>query len=210
MCEYACREEIHYASQLTYCTRVNGERYMLRTAAFALVAIMSSGVASAADFTVASNDVAAGKPVAPEFIFSGFGCTGKNVSPELHWSGAPAGTQSFAVNIYDPDAPTGSGWWHWYVINLPATTTSLAQGVGSSDGARLPAGAQQIRTDFGARGYGGPCPPQGDKPHRYIVTVHAVKVPKLDVPEDATAALAGFMVNANTLAKASFTFTYGR
>jgi Raf kinase inhibitor-like YbhB/YbcL family protein len=180
-----------------------------RSAAATLMLVLGS-TAAAADFTVASKDVAPGKTVAQDFIFGGFGCTGKNLSPELHWTGAPAGTQSFAVNIYDPDAPTGSGWWHWVVINLPATTTSLPQGAGAADGSKLPAGTQQIRTDYGTKGYGGPCPPQGDKPHRYIVTVHALKVPKLDVPADATAALAGFMVNANTLAKATFTFTYGR
>jgi Raf kinase inhibitor-like YbhB/YbcL family protein len=171
---------------------------------------MTSALAVAADFSIGSKDVAPGKTVAPDFIFSGFGCTGRNVSPELHWSGAPAGTQSLALTIYDPDAPTGSGWWHWFILNLPATTTSLAQGAGTADGAKLPAGSQQIRTDFGAKGYGGPCPPAGDKPHRYIVTVHALKTPKLDVPADATAALAGFMVNANAIGKASFTFTYGR
>lgn len=164
------------------------------------------------NFTVASTDVGPNKPTAAEFLFNGFGCTGKNLSPELHWSGAPAGTQSFAVSVYDPDAPTGSGWWHWYVVNLPATTTSLAQGVGTADGAKLPTGAQQIKTDFGAPGYGGPCPPEGSKakPHRYIVTVYALKVPKLDLPKDASAALAGFMVNSNALSKATFTYTYGR
>ncbi len=178
--------------------------------AVAVLLLASSAFAVAADFTVASKDVAPGKPVAPEFIFSGFGCSGGNVSPQLQWSGAPAGTQSFALTIYDPDAPTGSGWWHWFVVNLPATTTSLAKGSGTADGAKLPPGTQQIRTDFGARGYGGPCPPAGDKPHRYIVTVHALKVATLEIPADATAALAGFMVNANSIGKASFTFTYGR
>lgn len=177
-------------------------------AAIALLA--TNGSAAAADFTVASKDIVAGATVPQEFIFNGFGCSGKNVSPELHWSGAPAATQSYALSIYDPDAPTGSGWWHWVVINLPAKTTSLPQGAGAADGSKLPAGATQIRTDFGSTGYGGPCPPQGDKPHRYIVTVHALKVPKIDVPSDATAAMAGFMVNANSLAKATFTFTYGR
>lgn len=175
--------------------------------------VSTFGLASAAgtvSFTVASNDVAAGKAVPADFIFNGFGCTGKNQSPELHWSGAPAGTKSLAVSIYDPDAPTGSGWWHWYVVDLPASTTSLARDVGTADGKKLPAGARQIRTDFGAVGYGGPCPPAGDKPHRYIVTVHALKVAKLDIPNDATAALTGFMVNANAIGKATMTFTYGR
>ena len=107
-----------------------------RSAAAALLLAFSLGsTAGAADFTVASKDVAPGKTVAQDFIFGGFGCTGKNLSPQLHWTGAPAGTQSFAVNIYDPDAPTGSGWWHWVGINLPATTTSLAQGAGAADAA---------------------------------------------------------------------------
>jgi Raf kinase inhibitor-like YbhB/YbcL family protein len=172
------------------------------------VLLLAASIAGAADFTVASNDVGPNKPTAAEYLFNGFGCTGKNISPELHWSGAPAGTQSFAVSVYDPDAPTGSGWWHWYVVNLPASTNALAQGVG----AKLPKGAQQIKTDFGVPGYGGPCPPEGSKakPHRYIVTVFALKVPKLDIPEGASAALAGFMVNANALAKTTLTYTYGR
>lgn len=172
--------------------------------------IMSTDPSNADAFTVESNDVAPGKAVAPQFIFNGFGCSGGNVSPELHWQGAPAGTQSFAVTIYDPDAPTGSGWWHWFVVNLPASTKSLPQGAGAPNGSKLPPGAQQIRTDYGAQGYGGPCPPAGDKPHRYVVTVHAIKVAKLDIPNDATAALAGFMVNANSLGKATFTFMHGR
>ena len=183
-------------------------RVISTVATIALLA--ASATAAAADFTVASKDITPGSTVAQDFIFNGFGCTGKNVSPELHWSGAPAATQSYALSIYDPDAPTGSGWWHWVVINLPADTKSLPQGAGAADGSNLPAGATQIRTDFGSKGYGGPCPPQGDKPHRYIVTVHALKVPKIDVPSDATAAMTGFMINANTLAKATFTFTYGR
>jgi len=174
------------------------------------MSLLIASVSSAADFTVASRDVAPDKPVANDFIFSSFGCSGGNHSPELHWSGAPAGTQSFALSIYDPDAPTGSGWWHWFIVNLPANTMSLERDAGKADGSKLPAGAQQIATDFGTKGYGGPCPPAGDKPHRYIVTVYALKVPKLDIPATATAALAGFNVNANALGKATFTFKYGR
>lgn len=182
---------------------------VLTSLTFSLAMTLFS-IADAAELTVASNDVAPGKTVTGDFIFNGFGCTGKNQSPELHWSGAPSGTLSFAISIYDPDAPTGSGWWHWYVVDLPASVTSLARGAGTADGSKLPAGTRQIRTDFGAIGYGGPCPPAGDKPHRYIVTVHALKVAKLDLPKEATAALTGFMVNSNTLAKATMTFTYGR
>lgn len=177
----------------------------------ALVALLSAAASDAkTSFKVSSPDVGPSKATANEYIFNGFGCTGGNLSPALRWSGAPKGTQGFAVSVYDPDAPTGSGWWHWYVINLPASTTALERGAGKADGSGLPAGAQQINTDFGAPGYGGPCPPAGDKPHRYIVTVYALKVPKLDVPPNATAALAGFFVNANAIGKATLTFKYGR
>ena len=110
------------------------------------------------------------------------------MSPALAWKNPPAGTKGYAVTVYDPDAPTGSGWWHWVVYNIPATVTSLPVGAGDRGGAKLPAGALQGRTDFGTAGWGGPCPPKGDKPHRYVFTVHALKTDKLDVPADATAA----------------------
>lgn len=143
-------------------------------------------------------------------VFNGFGCTGKNISPKLTWSGAPAGTKSFAVTVYDPDAPTGSGWWHWVVYNIPATATELPEGAGTPTGANLPSGAVQGRTDFGGPGFGGACPPKGDKPHRYIFTVYALKTEKIDVPADASSAMVGFMIKANQLASASFTAKYGR
>lgn len=161
-------------------------------------------------FALTSPDIAAGSAIAQHFEFDGFGCTGQNQSPVLRWSGAPQGTKSFAVNVYDPDAPTGSGFWHWYVIDLPATVTELPANAGAKGGANLPAGARQIRNDYGIYAWGGMCPPPGDKPHRYIFTVHALSVERIEVPDDAPAALTGFMVNANTLAKASFTATYGR
>ena len=126
------------------------------------------------------------------------------------WNGAPAGTQSYALTVYDPDAPTGSGWWHWVAINIPATANSLVKGAGTADGKAMPAGSQQVRTDFGAFGFGGACPPVGDKPHRYIFTLYALKVPKLEVAADSTAALAGFMIHGNMLAQTSFTAYYGR
>jgi Raf kinase inhibitor-like YbhB/YbcL family protein len=182
----------------------------MRVAVIAAVAWLSGSIAHAADFKVTSPDVAADKAPTQEFIYNGFGCTGGNQSPALQWRGAPAGTQSFALNVYDPDAPTGSGFWHWVVVNLPADTTSLPRGAGLADGSKLPKGARQINTDYGTPGYGGPCPPAGDKPHRYIVTVYALKIASLPLPPNATAALAGFMINANLLDKASFTFTYGR
>jgi Raf kinase inhibitor-like YbhB/YbcL family protein len=139
-----------------------------------------------------------------------FGAGGEDVSPQLAWSGFPPGTKSFAVTVYDPDAPTGSGWWHWVVINIPATATELPEGAGTADGKALPAGSTQVRTDFGAPGFGGACPPKGDKPHRYIFTVYALKTDKIEIPADATAAMAGFNISGNKLGAASFTAKYGR
>ena len=175
----------------------------------ALALLVTAGLAHSAGFTLSSPTIKPGSTLTQAQVFNGFGCSGKNISPELKWSGAPAGTKSFAVTVYDPDAPTGSGWWHWVVINLPADSTGLVEGAGSAPG-KLPAGAVQGRTDFGAAGFGGACPPPGDKPHRYIFTVFALKTDKLDVPADATAALIGFMLNANKLATATFTVKYGR
>ena len=167
-------------------------------------------VAQAAGFTLTSPTIKPNALLTEAQVFNGFGCTGKNVSPALSWRGAPAGTQSFAVTVYDPDAPTGSGWWHWVAFNIPAGTTELSEGAGTADGKALPAGTVQGRTDFGAPGFGGACPPKGDKPHRYIFTVHALKTEKIEVPADASAALVGFMINANRIGKASFTALYGR
>ena len=162
--------------------------------------------------SLTSAEVKEGGTLANEQVFKGFGCTGNNVSPSLSWSGAPSSTKSFAVSIYDPDAPTGSGWWHWVVFNIPANATSLPKGAGDAKSTAMPKGAIQSRTDFGADGYGGPCPPPGDKPHHYQITVFAVDVDKLpDAKDDmASAALVGFDLHFHTLAKASLTATYGR
>jgi Raf kinase inhibitor-like YbhB/YbcL family protein len=157
-------------------------------------------------FTVTSNSFKDGDYLPSDFILSadyGFGCAGGNKSPHLKWSGAPADAKSFAVTCYDPDAPTGSGFWHWLVVNIPANVSELALGAGNSDGKLLPAGALQTRTDFGAPGYGGPCPPPGSHPHRYLFTVFAVKAEKIDVKADTSAAVVGFNLNFNTLAKAA-------
>lgn len=184
-------------------------RLVRHTAALALTGTALAATA-AGGFTLSSPGIRPGGTLTEAQVFNGFGCSGKNVSPALTWSGAPAGTKSFAVTVYDPDAPTGSGWWHWVAYNLPATTTGLAEGAGTADGKALPAGTVQGRTDFGAPGFGGACPPQGDKPHRYIFTVYALKTEKIEVPADASAALVGFMLHANQLGKASFTAKYGR
>jgi Raf kinase inhibitor-like YbhB/YbcL family protein len=138
--------------------------------------------------------------------FNSFGCTGHNRSPHIRWTGAPAGTRSFAVIAHDPDAPTGVGFFHWTVFNLPATTTELAL---DASHAGVPAGAVQAGTDYGATGYGGPCPPVGEN-HRYIFTVYALDVPQLQAPPTATGAMLRFLVRGHTLALGRATVTYRR
>jgi Raf kinase inhibitor-like YbhB/YbcL family protein len=176
--------------------------------ALALIALATPAVA-AGRFTLTSADVKPGKALAEAQVFNGMGCAGANLSPQLAWANAPKETKSFVVTAYDPDAPTGSGWWHWVVFNVPATATGLEAGAGSGK-APLPEGAVQSRTDFGAPGFGGACPPPGDKPHRYVFTVYALKVEKLDLTPDASAAMVGFMARANALGSATLTATYAR
>jgi Raf kinase inhibitor-like YbhB/YbcL family protein len=174
-------------------------------------------------FTLTSPDLASGT-FSNKFVLNGFGCTGSNVSPELRWENVPPGTQSLALQMYDPDAPTGSGFWHWAVYNIPPTTTGLAQGAGNSP-ATLPPGAFGGNTDFmdtgvtGVNGnYGGPCPPAGDKPHHYTFTLFALAVPDVQaaggIPLTGSAALYGFVINkglgAALLGEASFTARYRR
>jgi len=138
-------------------------------------------------------------------VFNGFGCTGKNISPELSWTDAPKGTKSFAVTVYDPDAPTGSGWWHWLVFNLPASAQGLTKGVDLSK-----SGAVESLTDFGSTGFGGACPPAADKAHQYIFTVHALDVDKLELTSKSNPALVGYYINAHTISKASLISYYSR
>jgi Raf kinase inhibitor-like YbhB/YbcL family protein len=173
---------------------------------------LGAGAAHAQAMTLTSPDIAEGSTIANEQVFKGFGCGGGNVSPALNWSGAPAGTKSFAVSIYDPDAPTGSGWWHWLVFNIPASTNALPKNAGDVKKKLMPKGAIQSRNDFGFDGYGGPCPPTGDKPHHYQITVFAVDVDKLPDARNASAsaALVGFDLHFHTLAKATLTGLYGR
>ena len=173
-------------------------------------------------FTLTSPDLAG--TFGTKFILNGFGCTGQNVSPALAWSNIPAGTKSLSLQVHDPDAPTGSGFWHWAVYDIPPSVASLAQGAGNSP-AGLPAGAYGGNTDFfdtGATGgngnYGGPCPPAGDPPHRYNFTLYALSVDHFDaaagIPKTGTAGLFSFAINKGVgpalLGKATFTATYAR
>jgi Raf kinase inhibitor-like YbhB/YbcL family protein len=152
-------------------------------------------------FDLTSGDVRDGEPLDESHAHGSVG--GKNVSPQLSWSGFPAGTRGFAVTCFDPDAPTGSGFWHWTVVNLPASVTELPRGVDP-----LPDGAFSVRNDYGDSGYGGAAPPPGDRPHRYVFAVHAIDVDRLDVPPDATPAYVGFNLAFHTIARATLRPTY--
>jgi Raf kinase inhibitor-like YbhB/YbcL family protein len=156
-------------------------------------------------FTLASEDVAEGQPKDARHVNESAG--GEDVSPQLSWSGFPAGTRSFVVTCFDPDAPTPAGFWHWTVVDLPASVTELPSGAGASD-ADLPGGAFHVRNDFGGRSYAGAAPPSGDKPHRYVFAVHAVDQEKLGVEPDATPTVVAFNLAFHTLARATLTPTF--
>ena len=153
-----------------------------------------------------SQDLSDGQTMPQAQVFNGMGYQGENLSPQLQWDDVPAGTRSFVITCFDPDAPTGCGWWHWVVINIPAEVTAIEQGAGSGK-ADLPAGALQTRTDFGTSAYGGAAPPEGEK-HRYVFTVHAMDTDKLDLSSDASGAMVGFNVHFHALASASLTVTF--
>lgn len=168
-----------------------------------LAALLASNSALAGSLKLASTDIADGKFMAKAQEFEGFGCSGGNRSPQLSWSGAPEGTAAFAILVHDADAPTGSGWWHWQLVNIPKDVTSLPAG------ALAPAGSQQMRNDYGAKGFGGACPPSGHGVHHYRFTVHALSQ-KLELPEDASGALTGYMVRAHSLGASTIEALYQR
>jgi Raf kinase inhibitor-like YbhB/YbcL family protein len=155
---------------------------------------------------VSSDDIKRKTQIGEEQVANLFGCKGGNVSPEIKWSKEPAGIKSFAVTLYDPDAPTGSGFWHWVAFNIPADVHELAKGASTS----MPAGTVQNHNDFSVLGYGGPCPPPGDKPHRYYLTVYAVDTDKLDGDANVSSAVVGFQLHFHTLARGTITAIYSR
>jgi Raf kinase inhibitor-like YbhB/YbcL family protein len=159
-------------------------------------------------FTVASDDLVDGEPLSTVHVFDDWGMPGENVSPHLHWSGAPDGTLSYVVTCFDPDAPTPSGFWHWVVVDVPATTTVLPRGAGAADDSGLPPGAFSVRNDTGSTGYSGAAPPQGDRPHRYYFVVHAVDAESLGVSADASPAVVSFNLAFHTLARGMVVSTF--
>jgi Raf kinase inhibitor-like YbhB/YbcL family protein len=174
------------------------------------LASMTLASAAAADFKLTSTDIGPDKPLPQNFVFNGFGCSGGNQSPALNWNGAPAGTKSYAVALFDPDAMQGRGFWHWLMVNIPASTMGLARDAGKNDGSKMPEGATQIKNGFKAMGYSGSCPPPADEPHSYVMTVYALRVSALTVPADATSALMLAAIDANSLGKASLIYHFGR
>lgn len=171
------------------------------TSSALVLGLLASPVA-AETFRLTSTSIAEGHQMDSTHVFQGFGCEGGNQAPDLAWSGAPAGTRSFAVTVYDPDAPTGSGWWHWFAFNIPADVTELPSNE------TVPDGAVELKNDYGSIGFGGACPPPGEV-HRYQFTVHALGT-ELEIDDSVSNALAGYMVNANSLASASITAVYTR
>jgi Raf kinase inhibitor-like YbhB/YbcL family protein len=191
----------------------NALRLLRKTSALTTALMGSLGLltgAQAQAFEVRSPSLKPDLRLTQAHVFSGFGCEGGNQSPALTWTQPPEGTQSLAITVHDPDAPTGSGWWHWVVYNLPPQTTQLPTDAGRADGQGLPAGAVQGRTDYGSIGFGGACPPAGDAPHRYRFTVHALKVPRLELPAEASPALVGYMLHLNRIASATLEARFGR
>jgi len=176
-----------------------------------LAAVVVASAAHAQAFELTSSDFDDGDTLADAVVFDGFGCTGGNVSPALRWSDVPEGTESFALMVHDPDAPTGgAGFWHWIVLDIPATVQELPQGAGAAGGDELPAGARMVANDYGILGWGGPCPPEGHGAHRYNFTLYALPVAELEVPEGASTAVTGFIINASALGTATLQGIYER
>ena len=173
-----------------------------------LVLLISTIGFSQNTFTLSSKDL--GGQTTKNQEFNGFGCSGENKSPQLSWENAPEGTKSFAITMYDPDAPTGSGFWHWVVFDIPASVDELVTNAGNAELNLAPKGVIQSITNYGIKGFGGPCPPEGHGFHQYIITVHALKTDKLGLNENTDPAIVGFYLWNQTLAKASIVAYYKR
>jgi Raf kinase inhibitor-like YbhB/YbcL family protein len=159
-------------------------------------------------FPVTSTDLTDGETMGRPHVSGMMGAGGEDRSPQLSWTGFPEETRGFAVTVFDPDAPTASGFWHWIVTRIPASVTELPSGAGNQDGTGLPEGALQLRNDAGFAGYVGAAPPAGHGPHRYFVVVHALDTDDMAVPADASPAFHGFNLFSHTLARGTLVVTY--
>jgi len=180
---------------------------------FKIISVLSLSIsvtAFADSLTLSSNDITQGELMAKAQEYNGFGCSGDDLSPHLKWSNIPQGTKSFAITAYDPDAPTGSGWWHWQVVNIPVSVLEVPTGAGNLKTSTVLSGASQVHNDYGSFGFGGACPPEGHGVHHYKFTVHALSIEKIELPENASSALAGYMINANTIESSSIVALYKR
>ena len=168
-----------------------------------------TAVAESGGFRLISSEWHEGGSVPQENVFSGSGCAGANISPEFHWSDAPSGTKSFAITIFDPDAPTGGGWWHWVIFNIPRTVSELPAGAGSKESKRLPPASVQCQNDYGEPGYGGPCPPAGST-HRYLVRVYALNVEKLPFGSETPPGKMAKQIEEHSIGVAKVMVRFGR
>jgi len=173
-----------------------------------LFLLITLSTVKAQNFTLKSNEIEGQANM--KQVFNSFGCKGENMSPELSWVDAPAATKSFAITMYDPDAPSGSGWWQWVVFNIPVNINKLAENAGNVNLKLAPIGMIQSLNDYGGYGYGGPCPPVGDGIHEYIFTIYALNVSSFKLTKDTNPAMVGFYINANTIQKTSLVMYYER
>ncbi|CCN50253.1 putative Phosphatidylethanolamine-binding protein PEBP [Vibrio nigripulchritudo MADA3029] len=171
-----------------------------------LALVLTAVSMNSAAFTLTSSDIQEGSRMKSTFEFKGFGCEGDNLSPALSWKDAPKGTKSFAITVYDPDAPTGSGWWHWVATDIPANVTHLKRGAST----QVSFAGKERKSDYGVLGFGGACPPKGHGMHRYQFTVWALPTQTLNVPKHASNAIVGYTLNSTSLGKATLTATYVR
>ncbi len=171
---------------------------------------LGATTARADRFKLTSPDLTNGGTIKLEQVFNDFGCKGNNISPALSWTGVPAGAKSLALTVFDRDAPTGSGFWHWVIFDIPAGTTGLPKDAGNPASHLAPQGAIMVRNDFSLPSYDGPCPPTGDKPHHYTFTLFAVDQPTLPLNASVSPAVVGFTLHFHTIAKTTLTGRYGR
>ena len=205
--DLACRTT-RSALPTVKCARAFNARTICRLGAgLVVIALAHVDAHAQSTFALSSTNLRDGAQAAASQVFNDNGCTGANRSPQLTWRNPPAGTRSYAVTMFDPDAP-GPGWWHWAAANIPAHVNALPENA-SASGALKQLGALEARNDFGGAGYDGPCPPPG-KPHRYVVTVYALSVDKLALAPGAPATVFDHAIRGAALGNAQITVTYGR